>query len=170
MFSKKLLTLACVVGILAFGGCIFIPSGPAPPPAPPRVEFTGIQMIEVAVSNVSESHHLDSTDLAQAVVKEINDHAKYTTMKAEVQKRIGAAGDAVLKITVLSETAVPVPAAKTPHWTFEFKISSTLTTADGKVVWGRTNESYAVYRPDGAARVRRMRGTIQRRGVHSLPL
>jgi hypothetical protein len=153
MLSKKLLTLVCVLGILAFGGCIFIPSGPAPPPAPPRVSFNGIQMMEIAATNASESHHLDPADLAAAVVKEINDHTKYTTMKAEVQKG-GAAGDAVLKITVLSETAVPVPpsphsssSAKAGRWTFRFTVSSTLTKAGGEVVWSETDGTYPVFQP-----------------------
>jgi hypothetical protein len=101
-------------------------------------------------TNVSESRHLDPADLATAVVKEVNDRAKYTTMRAEVRKD-GAMGDAVLNITLLSETALPVPtrsqssSAQAERWTFQFTVSSTLTKTDGVVVWSEASRSYPTF-------------------------
>jgi len=151
MLSKKLLTLACVLAILAFGGCIFIPNGP---PTAPRIEFNGIHTIQVTATNTSESPHIDPAGLARAVVKQINSDAGATGIKGQAlqaqqaQPEAGAP-DAVLKITVLSESATldPVtPSDKNMHWTFQFSISATLTKSDGEVVWSQTNAKYPLVR------------------------
>jgi hypothetical protein len=147
MLRKKLLTLACVLAILAFGGCIFIPSGP---PKAPRIEFNGIRTIQVDVANNSESHHIDPAQLARAVVKSINSDASATGIKGQLPQAQqaqpqAATPDAVLKITVLSESATLAPVTKlekNPYWTFQFRISTTLTKSDGEVVWSRTNADF----------------------------
>jgi hypothetical protein len=149
MLSKKMLTLACVAGILAFGGCIFIPTGPAPPPTAPRLEFQGIHNIQVSATNTSDSQHIDPSDLARAVARSINDDSPGTGIKAQVQQD-AAATDASLKITILSEIATTPPdssSAKTASWKFQFRISAVLTKSDGQVVWTETNELYQYYRP-----------------------
>lgn len=144
MFSKKLLALACVIGILAFGGCIFIPSGPAPPPTAPRLEFQGIHDIHVSASNTSEAHRVDPSDLAQSVAHSIRGRTSSTGIKAQVEQD-AATADADLKITILSETAAPPPdssSAKNASWTFKFNISATLAKSDGQVVWSETNAAH----------------------------
>jgi hypothetical protein len=147
MFSKKLLTLACVVGILAFGGCIFIPTGGTPPPPPP-ISWHGIQTIQVTVTNASESHHLGPAALAQAVVNNINFNSRTANagIKAKLQTE-GETGDALLKITILSETATPPPGESsrgTVKWTVLLKVSTTLTKRDGQVVWSETGADYTL--------------------------
>jgi hypothetical protein len=151
MFSKKLLTVACVVGILAFGGCIFIPSGNVapPPPPPPRLELRGIQNIQVAATSLSESNHINPSALAQAVTNNINSRTVVTGIKAEVQKE-GEIRGAALKISILSETATRdtnQPSVTAIRWIFLLKISATLTKPDGQVVWSETNADYGAPEP-----------------------
>ena len=54
MFEKKMLTLCCAIGILAFGAC-FLPPLPQrqPPPPPIRSGLRGLSNVEVAVANQS---------------------------------------------------------------------------------------------------------------------
>src|ERR1035438_9069294 len=97
MLEKKLLTLACAAGILACGACFLppLPEHHRPPPLPARLALAGIQSIRVSVTNTSESHHLDPSDLALAVTKSINELTNETGVSAYDQRY---AGDAVLEI------------------------------------------------------------------------
>jgi hypothetical protein len=135
MFEKKLLTLAAMVGILACGACFLPPlsqNEPLPPPIPNGLD--GVQSIRVEVANASPSHHLDSADLALKIAETINQQSWKTRVNAHVRKEAGD-GDAVLAVTVLSET---VGSAKPGRVTFLLKDSATLTRLDGTLVWRET--------------------------------
>ena len=144
MFGRKLLTLACAVGILAFGACFGTLDRPSPPPPlAPRLDLHGIKSIEVVVKNVSESHHLDPSDLAQTVAKRINWRTEQTGVTADVPQE-GRAGEGVLEIKVLRESATPIPppsASRVQWWSIMVNTSATLTKADGHVIWRETNFS-----------------------------
>jgi hypothetical protein len=135
MVEKKLLTLAGVVGILACGAC-FLPPLPQHKPTPPPIRngFDGVQSIRVEVANASPSHHLDSADLSRKIADAINEQSLKTKVNAQVGKEAGGE-DAVLAITVLSETAEQ---AKSGRLTFDIKDSATLTRQDGALVWRET--------------------------------
>jgi hypothetical protein len=138
MVEKKLLTLAGVVGILACGAC-FLPPLPQHKPVPPPIRFglDGVQSIRVEVANASPSHHLDPAALAQKIAETINGQSWKTKVNAHVGKEAGGE-DAVLAITVLSESVEPAPAAKNGRMTFLIKDSATLTRRDGTLVWRET--------------------------------
>jgi len=56
-------------------------------PTPPRkLDLQGIQSIRVEVTNASEFHHLDPSDLAQAVANAINWRTRETGVNAHIQK------------------------------------------------------------------------------------
>jgi hypothetical protein len=154
MVEKKLLTLAGVLGILACGAC-FLPPLPQHKPAPPPIRngLDGVQSVRVEVANASPSHHLDSDDLARKIAGAINEQSWKTKVSAHVGKEAGGE-DAVLVITVLSETAEPAKSSKSGDLTFLIKDSATLTRLDGALVWRETeaknwlmqsadNEAYA---------------------------
>lgn len=148
MLRKKLLTLACVLGILACGACFGpIYSPPAPPPPPLRTDVHGIHTIRVTVSSPSESHPLDPATLAEAVVDKVNWQAGVTGIHAHVQEEAGNE-DALMEVKVISESVhsseSPSPAG-TRKWTFDFKLSATLTRQDGEVVWRETNRDYSFF-------------------------
>jgi len=139
MLEKKLVTLVCAAGILACGAC-FLPPLPQHRPQPPQVQLDlqGVQSIRVEVTNNSEPHHLDPSELAQAIANSINWRTKETGVNAHVQKE---AGDAILAITVLNEsvTSETTPAnGGAVRWTFEVKTSASLTKLNGQTLWHYT--------------------------------
>jgi hypothetical protein len=139
MVEKKLLTLACAVGILACGAC-FLPPLPEHQPPPPRIELQGIQSIRVAAANVSELHHIDPSALAKAVANSIELRARETGVNATAQGSAGPA-DAVLAITVLSESAI-LSLSSNKRLSLLINVSATLTRQDGAVIWRETDAAY----------------------------
>src|ERR1035438_6901552 len=102
MLGKKLLTLACLLGILACGAC----SGPAyrPPVVRPMV---GVRTIQVVVANDSESRQLDPARLSAAIVVMLNrrhDGIGNGAFQATSAETLGDA-DAVLDVKILKESA-----------------------------------------------------------------
>ena len=149
MLAKKLVTLVCAAGILACGACFLPPLPQHPPPPPPRkLDLQGIQSIRVEVTNASEFHHHDPSDLAQAVANAINWRTRETGVNAHIQKEAGD-GDAVLAITVLSETATPETTPESDgstRWSFIVETSATLTKLNGQRVWHETEVNFRVNR------------------------
>ncbi|MGA3008891.1 MAG: hypothetical protein ABSD72_01390 [Terracidiphilus sp.] len=82
------------------------------------------------------SHHLDSADLARKITDAINEQSWKTKVSAHVGKEAGGA-DAVLAITVLSETVEPA-LTQTGRMRFLIRDSATLTRPDGALVWRET--------------------------------
>jgi hypothetical protein len=143
MLEKKLVTLAAVAGILLCGGCIFIPSGSEPPAPPPLIDLQGVHRVEVEVTESSAAHHVEPAALARTVADTINWKTKGNGIKAVAPKTPGKA-DAVLQITILDESAVPLAkqTADYARFTFHFKVSAKLTGQDGKVIWEEKNADY----------------------------
>lgn len=149
MLEKKLLTLACAVGILACGAC-FLPPLPEhrPPPPPLRLNLDGIQSVRVEAMNISETHHLDPVDLAQGVAHAINEKTWKAGLNAYTGKEAGDA-DAVLRITILNETVDargPASQANPGSMTISIKDTATLTRQDGVVVWSETESENSILR------------------------
>jgi hypothetical protein len=147
MLFKKLLTLACVAGILLCGACFFPGGGPpAPPPPPPLIDLQGVHRIEVAVTDASAASHVEPVVLAKAVAVSIDWKTKGSGVSAQAQRRAGA-GDAVLQITILSESSAPVSDSHRPgivRSMIDFSISASLTRRDGRVIWHETDGEYSV--------------------------
>lgn len=170
MLEKKVMTLGCAVGILACGAC-FLPPLPErqPPPPPVRLDMQGIRKIRVEVSNNSESHHLDPNALGSWIEIRISAQARAAGVKAFSKKDPASTdADAVLRVTVLSETAAPERGTAEPErpdstgideqWNFQVNLSAVLAKKDGQVVWRESDGEYRFsknYPPlDGAALLR----------------
>jgi hypothetical protein len=147
MLGKKLLTVACVMGMLLFGGCFWMGAGtPAPPAPPPLIDLQGVHRIEVAVSDASPERHIEPVGLGKDVVERIRWNTRESGIKAEVQKQSGK-GDAVLTITILSVSSAAVPSPRPPDYVrsmYQFKVSAALTRQDGRVIWQEAGGDYSV--------------------------
>ncbi|MGH9598621.1 MAG: hypothetical protein ACRD27_02055 [Terracidiphilus sp.] len=143
--EKKLITLACAIGILLCGACFLPPPRPKPfPPIPIRIDLQGIRSIRVEATNASGTPHLVPADIEYEVSDYINLATRKTVVSAPFRKG-GDPGDALLKITVLSESAQlesQGPPAGFEQWSLGIGISATLTKQDGHVLW---RESQPVY-------------------------
>jgi hypothetical protein len=145
MLKKKLVTLACAVGILACGAC-FLPPLPEHVPAPPPVqlELQGVHRIHVVVENASPAHHLDADKLASWIAV----RAKSLGRSKKVTAFGGPSApdqDGELKVTVLSETATPAQNAKKDgpaEWTFQVNVSAELRNTAGVSVWRENAGNY----------------------------
>ena len=148
MLAKKLFTLACATGILAWGAC-FLPPLPIRRPPPPRLDFQGIEVIQVEGTNLSPMHFVDPAELAVSVTKSLNARKNTTGVAAHIPLE-GAYHDAVLQITVLGESANPLStpsSSGTANWTWMVRVAGTLTRRDGVVVWRRTDLLEEVHHP-----------------------
>jgi len=145
MLEKKLVTLACAVGILACGAC-FLPPLPehVPTPPPVQLDLRGIHRIHVAVENASATHHLDADRLASWI-------AVRTQSQARGKKLTAFSGpsapdqDGELKVTVLTESASPGQKGYkkgTVGWTFEVSVSAELRNSAGVTVWRENSGHY----------------------------
>jgi len=147
MLGKKLLTVACVVGLLLCGGCFWLGAGtPTPPPPPPLIDLQGVHRIEVAVTDASPEHHIEPVDLGKDVVERIRWNTRDSGIKAEVQRHAGV-GDAVLKITILSVSSAAAANPRPPDYVrsmYQFKVSTSLTRPNGQVIWQEAGGDYSV--------------------------
>ena len=148
MLKKKLLTLACAVGILACGACFapdLIDKAHRPPPPPPAViDLRGIHSIGVVVTNDSGLPALDGAMFAEQVRDSINFRTPGIHVKAQLKTDPDRA-DALLTISVLNERVVSAPAANGTgygSWTVHFDLSAKLVTRDGRVIWSEANSGY----------------------------
>lgn len=136
MLEKKLLTLACAIGILAFGAC-FLPPIYHNPPAPPpslRPELSHIRTLHVRVTEASQPGHIDTDRVAKSISEEV----KLLTDGYIVVTPASSTADAVLDVTVTQENASAQtvnPASGNTIWLFEINFSSSLTTVYGAVPW-----------------------------------
>jgi hypothetical protein len=139
MLAKKLLTVACAFGIVAIGACFLPPLRPPqlPPPPLPHRDLQGIRRIGVEVEDRSSSRHLDSQTAADAIAKGLNLRSRNLKVKASAYQGTERQ-DAVLKITISSQTAVADPDTRSSgleNWSIHIDYSSTLTKHDGQVLW-----------------------------------
>jgi hypothetical protein len=147
MVRKKLLTLVCVLGILACGACFL----PAPPPVrrppPPRVstlDLRGIHAICVTVTNPSNPGKIDPIALGQWIADAIN-LQKGPDLPHAYGDPQATPGDAVLQVTVLEESVTSEPANRTQSLSrleFQMVMGTTLTSPNGAVLWHEADERY----------------------------
>jgi hypothetical protein len=107
--------------------------------------MNGIRNINVSVSNVSAAHHVDPAELAGAIANSVNLRSRGNGISAQVQMQADK-GSAALDVTIESESATPLlpqSSAGAERWSFKFKISATLTTADGQLIWQEKNADYS---------------------------
>lgn len=140
MFKKKLLTVACALGILACGAC-FLPPLPAPtprataPPAPVLPRWIAIHTVRVVATDVSDKRHLDGDGLAMKVANRINWLTGGTVIRAYASDQPGSE-DAVLEVKVEKESETrSATSPKRDDWTFAIGISATMTDRYGQVRW-----------------------------------
>ena len=142
MLRKKLLAVACVLGILAIGAC-FGPIGGNPPPPPPLRPMEGVHTIRVTVTNASDTRHIAPSRLAQSMIIQINNRVERVAggLHAIGSDDAGPA-DAAFSVTLLSETAHRVNrfvSVGQAEWKVTCKASATLTAKDGRVIWSDAN-------------------------------
>ncbi len=147
MPRKKLLTIACVVGILACGACFLPPikTTPTYPPAPLRDELRGIRAIRVVVDDASQLHLVDPRQLEGRIDADIDSRQDQTHISA-VFRAAPRPKDAVLRITLLDESATPQPPASNqsaPLWQLRLTVDAKLTGPDGKVLWQQQKVTYS---------------------------
>lgn len=145
MIEKKLVTLACVAGILACGAC-FLPPLPEHVPAPPPVQLDlqGIHRIHVRAENVAPTHHLDADKLASWIAVKTGSQGRRVKLTA-FSGPPAPDQDGELKVTLLSETATPAQNVKrngTTEWTFEVNVSAELRNKAGVTVWREVDGHY----------------------------
>lgn len=158
MRSKQLLTALCALGILGSGACFLPPPRDIEPPPPPlHVDLRGSRKIRVEVTNSSPSQHIDARDLAWAVTTMLNQKANESGITAYEDGQ-SKSGDAVLRISILRESAIGRQAGAGPvliNWQITIVLDATLTASDGAILWQKTNTEceldYADSHPDADA-------------------
>ncbi|MGA2649837.1 MAG: hypothetical protein ABSF28_04920 [Terracidiphilus sp.] len=142
MLRKKMLTVACALGILACGAC-FLPPLPEPsprrsaPPLPVQPRWYHIHSVRVIAADVSDSHYLDSEYLAMNLADRINWMARGYGIRAFASNQ-PANEDAVLEFKVEKESATPWTAQSTQKvttWSFSIRTSASLRDRNGQVRW-----------------------------------
>ena len=132
MLEKKLLTLACVAGILACGAC-FLPPLPehVPPPPPVQLELNGIRRIHVVVENASPTRHLDADKLGSWIAVKTGTQGRRVKLTAFSGPK-AADQDGELKVAVLSESATPgtgVTKNGMVEWRFALSVTAELRSS-----------------------------------------
>jgi hypothetical protein len=148
MLNRKLLTVACVVGILVCGACgMFVRE-----PPPPMTLFVGVHTVRVVVTNTSSTHQIDVDALRQAVVNEFNKPSHQSHMVAVAE----GDADCTLSLDIVEEDArksVEDPKLDGASWEFKALTDTKLVGRDGKQLWAETkwpNESsYGFYHLHG---------------------
>jgi hypothetical protein len=134
MLKRKLLTIACVAGILVCGACgLFIRE-----PPPPMTLFVGVRTVRVAVTNKSTTHQIDLDAVRQAIIKELNSPFHQSHMLAVAE----GDADCTLNLEILDEDAresIQDPKRDGALWNFKALISAKLERKDGRQLWTRTH-------------------------------
>jgi hypothetical protein len=138
MLEKKVLTLAGALGILACGAC-FLPPLPyhQPAPTPRHVDFTGIHLIRVKVSDVEGKNQVNPADLAQAVAVKINMLGQAAGLSAQAGD-LKEGPDATLEISIGNEYVISDSSAsegRLGNWTVTVWTSAVLMKPHGEVMW-----------------------------------
>jgi hypothetical protein len=148
MLDKKLLTVACVVGIVVCGACgMFEREAP-----PPMTLFVGVHTVRVVVTNTSKTHQIEADAVRQAVVKEFNKPSHQSHMLAVAE----GDADCTLSLDIVEEDArkgVEDPKGDGASWEFKALIDTKLAGRDGKQLWAVTkwpiDSTYGFYHLHG---------------------
>lgn len=139
MLARKLTTLAGAAGILGLGACFLPPPPPRQLPPPPlaRRDLQDIRQVFVVVEGAPPSRYFNPPAAAEAVTDGINLRSRNSKVKASAYAQARGA-NAILKITILNETAVAIPSAQPAdfqNWSIHVVYSTTLTNSDGQILW-----------------------------------
>jgi hypothetical protein len=132
MLKRKLLTLACVAGVLICGACGMMFREPAPP-KPPMTLFVGIHTVRVVVTNSSATRYLDSGLIQREIVSQLN----LPTNQSHLRAVIEGDADGTLSLDVVQEDAQEdgEDANQTgDHWLFHAVAAVKLTNRTGQVL------------------------------------
>lgn len=146
MVRKQLLTVGCVLGILACGACFLPPikTTPTYPPAPLREELHGIKAIRVVVDDASATHFVDASQVAACVTQNLDGRAGRTHIRSD-NRETPRAGNALLRITIKNVTTTENQYAQqgaAKRWSLGVTIDATLSDADGKTLWEQKDQTY----------------------------
>jgi hypothetical protein len=146
MEREKLIALAAVAGILAYGACFLPPPRLPAPPRPPRphLDLRGSKRLRVTVTNTSDTHHFDAGMLEGCLADSIN-RRREAGVPAAVAGGEASAGDSILSIVIERESAVAEAqqlANDSTTWDFDVTISASAERADGVVVWKQAGRVY----------------------------
>jgi hypothetical protein len=147
MLRKKLLTIACVVGILAGGACFLPPikNTPTYPPAPLRDELRGIKTIDLFVDDGSGSHFLVPGRVMGLIAGNADARERQTHISC-LFRATPRPKDAVLRITLLDESATPrapISSQSAPLWLLQLTVDAKLTGPDGQILWQQQKVTYS---------------------------
>ncbi len=133
MLKQKLITLAAILGILACGACF---QEHYTPPPPPPIVAEGLSNVGVVVSDLTESHRLNSAALAAALAQNFSLRFRDDRLSAHAAHR--PEEDGFVEVKILSVTAAKHPDLA-PNgeqwWSFEVKTVASLTRSNGQVLW-----------------------------------
>lgn len=148
MLVKKLITLACAIGILACGACFLPPPRMHTPPPPVSPNLRGISRIRVVASNTSPAQHVDAAQLSIWLASQISVQAREAKITGFSAQQ-AANEDAVLEVIILSESATPLPGTNPgdeQNWELRLSLTAVLTRTDGQVAWRESNGDYTASR------------------------
>jgi hypothetical protein len=138
MHRRKLLTVACALGVLACGACFLPPLREPPPPLPPSL--AAVRTIAVQIEDSSAHDLIHEAPMSAAVASNFNRLWAEFPVRALPYVEAGRY-DAVLKVTIIQKT---VSGGSTSHgnqlWTFEILASLALTASDGRILQSETNQ------------------------------
>lgn len=139
---EKLITVACVVAIVAFGACgtdLNLPNPRVPLPPPPIVPgLSQVHSIAIQIQDASGGDSVDGDILSQAVVAKWNSVLKKKYVRFYTMQPLM---DATLKIVLLRKTLFCQPSSSFKQKCgIQLITSSTLTRQDGKVLWTGSDE------------------------------
>ena len=139
MVEKKLLTAACVAGILACGACLLPPLPQKKAPLPPAL--ASVHRITIQVEDGTGNNIFDPLIMSNATASNFSQLWSGFPVRAE-GVNAGESGDAALRITVHRETASCKGESKDKLFcSYEMIVSVTLTAADGTILKSKQQES-----------------------------
>jgi hypothetical protein len=138
MLEKKLVTLACAVGILACGACFLPPLRDPAPPLPPAL--ASVHIIAIQVEDGTASNLFDPLIMSSATAINFNRLWNEFPLRAEASNA-GGPSDAALRIAVLRKTASCIPGDKGRKFcSIEMIASFTVTATDGRILQSKPEE------------------------------
>ena len=141
--------LACAIAIVGIGACFLPPEHMPPPPLPPYL--VNVRSFSIQVHDASGQDLVDEGAMSQAVVSNFNQLWKEYAVRAKPFQAFSGS-DATLRIALDRKSA---SSSSTAHgkqqWIFELRSSSTLTSADGRLLWHRQeqNSHFAIWLENG---------------------
>ena len=143
MFTKMLLTLACVIGVSGCGPLekplewVFLRE-PLPPVLHP---VAGVRIVRVTVENLAPTHKLVATNVDDGIVREMNIFANGIKAIAVGDKSVA---DGILAVSIIEERGVFVLNKRHSDsltWRFRVRFSASLMRSNGQTIWRNDAQS-----------------------------